>query len=267
MSLASDAAIAALLGLLQGVTEWLPVSSEGVVAAAYSFILNRNLEEAVAYALWLHLGTVLGPPIIFRREVSALLAEFIKRPRSPSPLFRYLLVSTLVSGLVGLPLLIALGELSQRAGAGAMAVIGGLMLVTGSVQLRQPVQGSRNRADVSVADAVLAGMAQGLAALPGLSRSGLTVAILLARRIDRREALVLSFLMSVPASLGAALYAALDSGITLSRDAIIAVAVAAIIGLATMRILLAIAQRINFGAFVLVMGIMILSGVWLQFAL
>ena len=61
-------------------------------------------------------------------------------------------------------------------------------------------------------DALVAGVAQGFAVLPGLSRSGLTVAALLSRRIERKEALVLSFLMSVPVSLGAALYASLDTG-------------------------------------------------------
>jgi len=77
-------------------------------------------------------------------------------------------------------------------------------------------------------DAALTGIAQGLSTLPGLSRSGLTVSALLARQVDRREALVLSFLLSIPASLGAGLYSAYDGEIYTSGSAIVAVVVAVI---------------------------------------
>ena len=75
-------------------------------------------------------------------------------------------------------------------------------------------------------DALVAGVAQGLAALPGLSRSGLTVAALLGRRVERGEALVLSYLMSIPASLGAGLFAVVDGGAASTWPALAAAAVA-----------------------------------------
>ena len=107
-----DILIGFILGLLQGTTEWLPVSSEGVVAAFYGFFLDRPLSEAVAYALWLHLGTVVSVLIVFRRTLFDLAREVISSPKNPPRLFWYLLVSTLVSAAIGFPLLLTLDELS-----------------------------------------------------------------------------------------------------------------------------------------------------------
>lgn len=252
-----------LLGALQGVSEWLPVSSEGLVSAVYSAFREGSFDDAVAFALWLHVGTVFSAMIALRAEVTGVLREAVSGWRAPSPLFKALLVATLVSAVIGLPLLIALGEISDRVGASLMMVVGLLMLVTGALQLRRAEAGARERNDLSTGDAVLAGIAQGLAVLPGLSRSGLTVAVLLGRRLERREALVFSFLMSIPASLGAALYVGLDSGLALSGSAIAGAVVAAAVGLATIRGLLAVAARVNFGVFVLLVGAAILAGgIW-----
>ena len=129
--------VGALLGLLQGITEWLPISSQGVVAATYDFIKDSSFEEAVDFALWLHLGTVPCVLIVFRKEVAGIARELITTPRKLSPLLSFLVVATVASGVVGIPMLVALDEVSSRAGAAAMAVIGGAMLVTGAVQLRR----------------------------------------------------------------------------------------------------------------------------------
>ena len=113
---------------------------------------------------------------------------------------------------------------------------------------------------MTLLDAALTGIAQGLSTLPGLSRSGLTVSALLARQVDRREALVLSFLLSIPASLGAGLYSAYDGEIYTSGSAIVAVVVAAAVGFVTIRALMTVAERVNFGLFVVVVGLSIIGG-------
>ena len=141
-----------------------------------------------------------------------------------------------------------------------MGVVGAFMRVTGTVQLRRSTGGSRSQEDVTHLDAVLAGAAQGVAVIPGLSRSGMTVAVLAARNFDRRDALILSFLMGVPASLAAALYAGFSSGLGPSREGIVAAAVAFVVGLVTIRALLRLVERVNFGWFVIAIGlVMILS--------
>ena len=255
--------IAIVLGLLQGITEWLPVSSEGVVAAFYSFFLDRSLSEAVAFALWLHLGTVVSVVIVLRFEVTSLVRAALSDPRRWSPLLKFIVLSTVVSAAVGFPLLLTLDDISTRVGAVAMGIIGLFMFITGGLQLRRKEDGSRKREDLSYMDAVLAGIAQGFAVLPGLSRSGLTVSALLARQIDRREALVLSFLMSVPASLGAGIFSLQEGGRIEASSALVSMIVAAVVGLLTIRILLAVVERINFAKFVIIVGAFIIVGaVW-----
>jgi undecaprenyl-diphosphatase len=254
---------ALLLGALQGVFEWLPVSSEGVVSASYSFFFDKSFDEAVQFALWLHIGTVPSVLVVFRRDCVGILKEVKNLRGCPSPFLTFLIVATIVSAPIGLGLLIGLEELSQRAGASAMAVVGVLMLVTGYTQLRSKDSGERGRADLSIPDAVIAGVGQGLAVLPGLSRSGTTIAALLARRIDRREALALSFLMSIPASLGAALWAGLRESFAWSGEALVSAAIAFVVGLVVIRLFMEVADRVNLGAFVIFVGLIILAGgIW-----
>ena len=250
----------ALLGLLQGLTEWLPVSSQGVVTAASAFLFDYDASDAVAVALWLHVGTSLAAVVAFRREVVGIARELLRDPMHPSPLLAFLAVGTVVSAGVGLPLLLLLDDLSGAFGAGAMALVGALMVLTGAVQVRRPVSGTRNRTGLSLLDAVLTGVAQGLAALPGLSRSGLTVAVLLGRRVDRSEALVLSFLLGIPAGLAAALFAGLDSGVLRTAEGFAGAAVAFVVGLASIKMLLALARRVNFAFFVVLVGLAVIGG-------
>lgn len=251
---------AALLGLLQGLVEWLPVSSEGVVAGTYAFLLDRSLDEAIGFALWLHIGTVPSVLVVFWREIWAILQELMALPQTPSPMFRFLFTATLSSGFIGFILLLVLKDISSVAGITAMGVVGGFMLVTGIVQLRWHATGDRYRQDLTLSDSLLVGVAQGLSVVPGLSRSGMTVAVLLTRRVDRREALALSFLLSIPASLGAALFIGLDQGLIVDAEAIAAAIVAFVVGLATIKVLIAVAARINFGWFVFAVGLITVAG-------
>ena len=262
---------AVLLGVLQGVFEWLPVSSEGVVSASYSFFFDKSFEDAVQFALWLHIGTVPSVLVVFRRECVGIVKEVVALRSGPgpgllgrpSPFLTFLFVATLVSAPIGMGLLVGLEELSTRVGASAMAVVGALMLVTGYMQLRSKDAGERGRGDLTVLDGVVAGVGQGLAVLPGLSRSGTTVALMLARRIDRREALALSFLMSVPASLGASLWTGLSDGFALSGEAIVSAAIAFAVGLVAIRAFMVVADRVNLGGFIIFFGLVVLvGGVW-----
>ncbi len=255
---------AALLGLIQGLAEWLPVSSEGVVTAVQSLVFRDSIPEAVNFSLWLHLGTMLSALAAFRADVWSVLRDVARRPAAPSPMTAYLAIATLSSAPLGFLLLAGLGEFSERVGVAAMAAVGLLMLVTGALLLKTRSSGSRTRDDVRWPDALMTGVVQGLAALPGLSRSGLTISALLWRGVDRREALTLSFLLSIPASAGAGVYAAISAGYYASPEAVAALAVSALSGFATIRVLMAVARRLNFGWFVLVMGAGIVAGaLWL----
>ena len=260
----NDWAAALLLGLLQGVVEWLPVSSEGMVAAVYSLVYGRSLGEGVEYALWLHAGTVPAALVALRVEAMAVVRNAVaslSAPRRLAPATAFLLLATLVSGIIGLPLLLLVTtEGDNLAGPPVMALIGAAMLVTAAAQLMRPRRGHRDMASAGRPDALLAGLAQGLSVIPGLSRSGLTLAALLGRKFQGRDALTLSFLMSIPVGLGGALYAGLSSGVRVSPESVAALAVAFAVGLLTIRTLLRLAERLNYGYFLLAVGIAMLGG-------
>ena len=160
-------AVAVLLGVLQGVTEWLPVSSQGVIAVAYSFFFDRSLSEALAFSLWLHVGTAFAALAALRGEVRVVVREAVSSPLRPSRLLTFLILSTLLSALVGFPLLLALDELSERVSALGMGVVGLFMLITGAIQLGRPQQGTRSREELSHVDALLVGGGPGTGSVAG----------------------------------------------------------------------------------------------------
>ena len=255
-----------LLGLIQGITEWLPVSSEGLVTASATFLLDKSLEDAIGISLWLHLGTALAALLSFKVEILKLTKGFIGNPSCLKGEIGFLFLGTAVSALIGLPLLLFAGEIFQsdptKNGIQTFtALIGIFMIVTGVILLRSKRTGKRKRNDSGTIDAMLTGTAQGFSVLPGLSRSGLTVSVLLARGMDRRDALTLSFLLSIPAAIGASLYTVFSSGIILSPEHFVAVGVSFITGLVTIRILLKLADRINFGIFVISVGTLLASNI------
>ena len=251
---------AVLLGVLQGIFEWLPVSSEGVVAVVHTRVYGSTLDEGVNYALWLHIGTVPAALVALRKEVLGIVRDVFARPHRFSPLLGYLVLSTGVSGAVGFPLLLALEETPQAAGSSAMGLIGLLMIVTGLVQVRKRAVAGRRVDKLGRLDALLAGVAQGFSVLPGLSRSGLTVAVLLGRGFDRKNAFTVSFLMSVPAGVGAAAYAGSDSTVTMAPETAVAALVAFATGLVTIGVLLKLAARLNLAAVVMAVGATMLAG-------
>ena len=112
---------AVLLGALQGVAEWLPVSSEGLVTATYSLIVGRSLSEAVGISLWLHIGTADCGLAAFRAEIRQIVGGLFSSPLSPDPVSKFILVATLVSAPIGMALLLGLEEVSQVASGLTMA--------------------------------------------------------------------------------------------------------------------------------------------------
>ena len=251
---------ALLLGLLQGILEWLPVSSEGVVAAVHSLVYGGDLGESVEYALWLHAGTVPAALLALRADVAKTVQEFMVSPVRLKPVPWFIICSTIISGIVGLPLLLAATRISGVDGGLAMAVVGAAMLVGGILLLLRPRGGQRTMGSAATWDGVLTGLGQGISVVPGLSRSGLTTAVLLGRGFQGRDALILSFLMSVPVSLAAAVYSGVTSGVSASPHSFLALAVAFLVGLVTVRVMLRLAARLNYASFVLVAGAVMLGG-------
>jgi undecaprenyl-diphosphatase len=250
-----------LLGVVQGIAEWLPISSEGINTLILTYFYDEQTREAIAESIWLHLGTVCAALTYFRREVADLLRHVPQYVRQlgtgenseRSSLITFLIVATALTGAVGAPLmLIELSEESVPAGI-VMAVIGAFLIVTGLVQrLARRVSGTRTT--LGVRDAVLVGVVQAFAAFPGLSRSGLTVSALLLRGYVAKQAMRVSFLMSIPAVLGAVIGLALLGEASFDVVAVSGILTAFVFGLASIGLLMKVATRIPFWQFCLVLG-------------
>lgn len=241
-----------VVGTVQGITEWLPISSEGMTSLVMTQVFGSSLQQAVIIALWLHIGTLLAALVYFRKDILEVIRE-------RGTVFRFLVIATLVSVLVGGPLALVMVEGFLLYGRSAMVLIGVLLIGTGIFQhvSRRAEPAERKP---SYRDAVLAGFVQGLAVLPGLSRSGLTVSALLLRRYRAEQAVRLSFLMSVPAVALAGLYAS-AKGAMAGAEAAAALVASFVLGLLTIAVLLKAAEKINFSYFTVLMGFLsVLAG-------
>ena len=141
-----------------------------------------------------------------------------------------------------------------------MIFVGVAMLVTGLVQLRYRVFNDRPASELNFVDGIVAGIAQGVSVIPGFSRSGMTISALTLRGIDRREILALSYVMSMPVSLGAALWIGITQGFAWSVEALLSAVIAFVIGLFTIKLLISVSSKVNLGLFIIVMGLFIIVG-------
>ena len=256
-----------LIGIIQGITEWLPISSEGVITIIYLLLFeDTTIENAIGFAIWVHGGTAIAVTIYFRKDLQSLVADTIKNPLHPTPLTLFLVVSTWVSiGVVSLIIFI-LKDISETITGGLMLVVGLLMLVTALLQTNRfrLNLGSRSENHINLKDAILSGLVQGFSILPGISRSATTVSILIFRGFNKKEAIRLSFLMSVPASWGAILIGLFNLNKDVSISAIIALATAAIAGFLAIRLILHLGETINFSVIVFSIGGLIVMGSLIQ---
>lgn len=251
-----DPVLAFLAGMLQGVTEWLPVSSTGQVVILLEG-MDVESRDTLALAFFLHFGTLFAVTIRLRGEVRQLVGNLGLWRTDPT--VRFLLVSTLVSLVLGFLLVQTLEEAVEGSLGGVLltVLVGALLVVTGLVlRAAKGKMGERRAEDLADGDAVVLGLVQGLAALPGISRSGMTVSALLMDRVDADEALRLSFLMSIPVTVAVVLYEAVTWDLASIGAVPIAVGVLAslVFGYLTIDGLMALSRRIDWSVFCIAFG-------------
>jgi undecaprenyl-diphosphatase len=198
---------AIFLGLLQGVTEFLPISSSGHLALVQFFL---DIEGGgMVFDVALHLGTLLGVIIYFRRDFIRMFIALVKpqvlgqEARRERLLALYICIGTIPAVVAGY-LLKDFVETVFRAPvliAGLLAGGGLLLLLTDKLGKQQ-----RSLKNIGLADVAIIGMFQALALMPGVSRSGITMTAGLMMGLNRMSAARFSFLLSAPVILGAGVY-------------------------------------------------------------
>ncbi|MHC1580201.1 undecaprenyl-diphosphate phosphatase [Methanopyrus sp.] len=246
-----------LAGVVQGTLEWLPVSSEGQAAMALMRVIGVHPRIALDLALWLHAGTLLAVLARFARPYLNALVGLV-RGGEWRRLAVFLIVATLATGAVGIPIYKVLKRAVSAATGDTVQMLIGLALIVTGLLLRVSPAGLRTRWDVRLSDALLVGLGQGFAVIPGISRSGTTMAILLWRRFDSGDAVWLSFFLAGPAMLGATVLE-LKEGMEAARAVGTewmagALATSFIVSLLSMEVLLRVARRLDFSKVCLLLG-------------
>lgn len=219
---------AIILGLIQGIAEFLPISSSGHLAI-FKYVLGFDSDTGLLFDVLLHLGTLAAVFVCFYKDIFELIHEgfaiifkffsslfgvlFKKKKWDPvvtTPYRRFVMlviVSTIPTGILG----ILLKDVIEL--ASATLLVPGILLLINGVQLLisdRLKDGEKTEKDASYKSALLVGTAQGVATFPGISRSGTTITACLACGFTREFAVRYSFIMSIPAILGALVLELLD---------------------------------------------------------
>ena len=221
-----------LLGILQGVAEFLPISSSGHLALAQSLF---GLEDVpLLYDIFLHMATLLAVTIYFWPKIWALLKCFgrwiTKKQKSDNQVqisendllcptdkigqktIIAIIVATIITGAFGVVTSKLIPDLSIKFVCGGFLVTSALLIISSIMEKRQSAKGPNEFTGISIKQSIIIGIMQGFGTLPGISRSGSTIAGALFGGVNRSLAGEFSFIVSIPAILGAFILELKDLG-------------------------------------------------------
>lgn len=244
-----------LLGVVQGLTEFLPISSDGHLALGQLFL--GITQDNLAITIALHSGTLLAVFVYFRRDVLTLVKALPATLRGEGPLAERRMIAAIVVGSIPTAVVGLAMKSTTQALSSNLWAIAGFLLLSGfwnwMVVLRtKKGEGKRSAEALNLGDALAIGVVQGLAVLPGLSRSGSTIGMGVTLGLTRETAARFSFLLSLPAVSGAlALEARNISGIPAEQLAPIALgsAVSFVVGLVALSLLFRVLRAGRFDLF------------------
>lgn len=236
---------ALLLGLLQGLTEFLPVSSSGHLVIVQHFLPGFD-QPGLAFDIMLHLGTMVAVMIYFRRDIGLMLVSPLQHgqeARTYRKMLGLIVLASVPTALIGLGFKDVFEGMYEDVRLVAM-----MLLVTGvllflSERFRRP---GRKEGQLTISDALVVGTVQGLAIIPGISRSGSTISILLLKGVDGETAARFSFLLALPAVFGAALLSLRDLQQVATAEIpmyLVGAGTAFLVGLVSIHCLLAVVRR------------------------
>lgn len=256
--------MAALLGLFQGIAEFLPISSSGHLALLQNFFTMEQ-EQDLLFNVLLHFATLLTVLLVYRKDVWEMILEFFrgiaalftpagKRQTETPPPARRMVLLVIVATL---PLLAVLPVKSAIEELGNNTIfVGCALLVTGCILFASDrlAKGRKGAHNATVVDALLVGVGQALAVTPGISRSGTTISAGMVRGFERTFAVRFSFIMSLPAVLGATILEVADAvqegvDFTMLPKYLVGMAIAAVSGYFAIKLVNLLADKGKFGKF------------------
>ena len=263
-----------ILGIVQGISEWLPISSKTQVIIASNFLFGLSFTQGYALGLFLEAGTFIAATYYFRKEVWKVLRAIVGRGDDEGrTLLKFLVVVTAFTAVVGVVIYKTVSESYSGPVLGipmialGCVLLGDATLITLARSKYEPTKGIK---DLSLKELVAIGLVQGIAAFPGVSRSGATVSAMLLLGINPKDSFRLSFIALIPAAIGAAgvtLFLSPDQ-ISTAIDAaglqviLLSIAVTVLVGVALIRLLLKAAGSKRIVLLTASLGVLaILSGV------
>ena len=256
--------MAIFMGIIQGVAEFLPISSSGHLALFQTFFGMENVEEKyMLFTVLLHFGTLLSVCVVYWRDVLEMIREFFlglaalagRKERQDQPPVARRLVMLIIVATLPLFVMVFLKDFINQLFSNSLMVSCAL-IATGFILFLSDrlAHGHKNARNATMADALVIGCGQALAVIPGLSRSGTTISVGMLRGLDRSFAVRFSFLMSLPAILGANILEvkdAVESGFPMEELPmyLVGVAVAAVTGYFAIRLVKTLSDQGKFGKF------------------
>ena len=200
-----------ILGIIQGLTEFLPVSSSGHLEIAKAiFGSDYDQQQGLLITITLHSATALSTIFVFRKEIALILTDLLQFKKGESFDFSLkILISMIPAVLIGL----FFEDFIASLFVGKIAFVGGMLLITAFL-LYLTDRVSQNNRKLNYKNAFYIGIIQAIAILPGISRSGATKALALLLKIDRDKATRFSFLMVIPLILGSMIKSIIDGSLS-----------------------------------------------------
>lgn len=253
-----------LMGIIQGVAEFLPISSSGHLALFQTFFGMENMEEKyMFFTVLLHFGTLISVCMVYWRDIVDMIREFFlgiaalagRKDTGVAPPPARRMVMLIIIATVPLFVMVFLRDAVNQLFSNSIMVSCAL-LATGFILFfsDRMARGHKTARNATVADALIVGCGQALAVIPGLSRSGTTISVGMMRGFDRAFAVRFSFLMSLPAVLGANVLEikdALASNFPIEELPmyLVGVAVSAVVGYFAIRLVKSLSDKGKFGKF------------------
>ena len=188
-----------ILGIIQGLTEFLPVSSSGHLELGKSILGDNSLpKESMIFTVVLHFATALSTIVVFRKDIIEIIKELLKFEWNSNTQFIFkIIISMLPAALIGVFFETELESLFSN----NIVLVGAMLIITGLLLLLAD-RAQNTSKNVSFKNALTVGVAQAVAILPGISRSGATISTAVILGIDKTKAARFSFLMVIPLIFG-----------------------------------------------------------------